>query len=71
MARRDGQELFISEAQEKTLNRPALARLWGAHAEQAREAARAQWIAQQAQEQTPGPTAEDARASLDERRPSP
>ncbi len=71
MARRDGQELFISEAQEKTLNRPALARLWGAHAEQAREAARAQWIAQQAQEQPPGPTAEDARAGLDERRPSP
>ena len=37
----------------------------------AREAARAQWIAQQAQEQTPGSTAEDTRANLDERRPSP
>lgn len=37
------QELFISEAQEKTLNRPALARLWEAHAAQAREGARAQW----------------------------
>jgi len=37
------QELFISEAQEKTLNRPALARLWEAHAAQARERARAQW----------------------------
>ncbi len=60
MARRDGQELFISEAQEKTLNRPALARLWGAHAEQAREAARAQWISQQTQEQIPDPTTENA-----------
>jgi hypothetical protein len=28
MASRDGQELFISEAQEKTLNRQALAALW-------------------------------------------
>jgi hypothetical protein len=37
------QELFISEAQEKTLNRPALARLWEAYAAQARETARAQW----------------------------
>ena len=37
------QELFISEAQENTLNRPALARLWEAHAAQARERARAQW----------------------------
>ncbi|CAN5304073.1 hypothetical protein BH11PSE9_BH11PSE9_13750 [soil metagenome] len=34
------QELFISEAQEKTLNRQALARLWDVHAAQAREAAR-------------------------------
>jgi energy-coupling factor transporter ATP-binding protein EcfA2 len=40
MARRDDKELFISEAQEKTLHREALARLWHAHAEQAREAAR-------------------------------
>jgi hypothetical protein len=70
MARRDGQELFISEAQEKTLNRPALARLWGAHAERAREAARAKWIAQHGQEQIPAPKAEDARASLDEHRHS-
>lgn len=46
-ARRDGQERFISEAQEKTLNRPALAALWHAHAEQARNAAQTQWIAQQ------------------------
>ena len=37
------QEFFISEAQEKTLNRPALARLWEAHAAHAREAARTQW----------------------------
>jgi uncharacterized protein YPO0396 len=41
------QELFISEAQEKTLNRPALAQLWDAHAEQARDAARSLWQAQQ------------------------
>ncbi|WP_342619566.1 SbcC/MukB-like Walker B domain-containing protein [Rhodoferax sp. GW822-FHT02A01] len=51
MARRDGQELFISEAQEKTLNRPALARLWSAHAEQAREAARVNWVAQENKDQ--------------------
>ncbi|MCL1961153.1 MAG: hypothetical protein FWG56_05140 [Desulfovibrionaceae bacterium] len=37
------QELFVSEAQEKTLNRPALTRLWNVHAEQARETARAHW----------------------------
>ncbi len=46
MARRDGQELFVSEAQEKTLHREALALLWHAHAEQAREAARAAHVAQ-------------------------
>ena len=40
IARRDGRELFISEAQEKTLHREALARLWRTHAEMAREAAR-------------------------------
>jgi DNA repair exonuclease SbcCD ATPase subunit len=40
LARRDGQELFISEVQEKTLHREQLARLWQAHADQAREAAR-------------------------------
>lgn len=40
MASRDGQELFISEVQEKTLNRQALARLWDDHAAQAREVAR-------------------------------
>ncbi len=40
LARRDGRELFISEAQEKTLHREALARLWQTHAEMAREAAR-------------------------------
>ena len=47
MARRPNgesfQELFISEAQEKTLNRSALAQLWERHATQAREAARARW----------------------------
>lgn len=41
LARRDGKELFISEVQEKTLHREALAKLWQAHADQAREAARA------------------------------
>lgn len=45
MASRDGQELFISEAQEKTLNRQAMARLWDAHAAQAREVARASYEA--------------------------
>ena len=40
LARRDGRELFVSEVQEKTLHRQALARLWDAHAEQARSAAR-------------------------------
>jgi energy-coupling factor transporter ATP-binding protein EcfA2 len=48
MARRDGRELFISEAQEKTLHREALARLWHTHAEQAREAARAAHAASRA-----------------------
>lgn len=51
MARRPSgagfQELFISEAQEKTLNRPALAQLWASHAAQARAAAQAQWQAAQ------------------------
>jgi len=59
MARRPSgtgyQELFISEAQEKTLNRPALAKLWSVHAEQAREAARAQWQAAQQAPQTRPP----------------
>lgn len=41
IARRDGRELFVSEAQEKILHREALARLWHTHAEMAREAARA------------------------------
>jgi len=40
IARRDGRELYISEAQEKTLHREALARLWQTHAEMARAAAR-------------------------------
>ncbi len=39
------QELFISEVQEKTLHRDALARLWDAHAAQARETARKEWEA--------------------------
>lgn len=47
LARRDGQELFISDVQEKTLHRDALARLWNAHAAQAREAARKEWDATQ------------------------
>lgn len=46
MASRNGQELFISEAQEKTLHRQALAQLWDAHASQAREVARAAYKAQ-------------------------
>ena len=62
MARRPSgqgfQELFISEAQEKTLNRPALARLWSAHAEQAREAARAQWQTEQQAMRTQRPPAD-------------
>jgi energy-coupling factor transporter ATP-binding protein EcfA2 len=41
LAKRDGQELFVSEAQEKTLHRPALTRLWDAHAAQARAMAQA------------------------------
>lgn len=45
LARRDGQELFISEVQEKTLHRDALGRLWDAHAAQARESARKEWDA--------------------------
>jgi hypothetical protein len=40
LASRDGTELFVSEVQEKTLKREPLARLWAAHAEQAREAGR-------------------------------
>jgi DNA repair exonuclease SbcCD ATPase subunit len=39
-ARRDGKALFVSEAQEKVLHREPLARLWQAHADKAREAAR-------------------------------
>ncbi len=48
IARRDGRELFISEAQEKILHREALARLWEAHAERAREAARLAYEAKRA-----------------------
>lgn len=62
MASRDGQELFISEAQEKTLNREALARLWDAHAAQAREVARAAYEADrqaaEAARQAPAPDPE-------------
>jgi len=47
LARRDGQELFISDVQEKTLHRDALARLWADHAAQAREAARKEWTRRQ------------------------
>lgn len=47
LARRDGQEVFISEVQEKTLHRHALARLWDAYAAQARETARKDWEANQ------------------------
>ncbi|WP_457330142.1 SbcC/MukB-like Walker B domain-containing protein [Rhizobacter sp. P5_C2] len=45
LARRDGQELFISDVQEKTLHRDALARLWAEPAAQARDAARKEWDA--------------------------
>jgi uncharacterized protein YPO0396 len=45
LARRDGQELFISDVQEKTLHRDALTRLWAEHAAQARDAARKEWDA--------------------------
>lgn len=40
MARRDGRELFVSEAHEKTFKREALGRLWREHGERARETAR-------------------------------
>lgn len=40
LASREGAELFISEVQEKTLKRAPLARLWAAHAEQARQSGR-------------------------------
>jgi energy-coupling factor transporter ATP-binding protein EcfA2 len=40
LASREGAELFVSEVQEKTIKREPLARLWAAHAEQARESAR-------------------------------
>lgn len=48
LARRDGRELFVSEAQEKTLHRAALDGLWRAHAEKAREAARSAYLAERA-----------------------
>lgn len=48
IAHRDGRELFISEAQEKTLHRDALDRLWRAHAEKVREAARNAYLAERA-----------------------
>jgi uncharacterized protein YPO0396 len=47
-ARQGDKALFISEAQEKVLNREALARLWQQHAERAREAARAAFKATRA-----------------------
>ncbi|AOY62484.1 ArsR family transcriptional regulator [Xanthomonas citri pv. glycines str. 8ra] len=74
MARRAGeglQELFISEAQEKTFNRPALARLWGTHAEQAREAARAHWQAAKLVAQVPQPTMPLASPSMELQVPDP
>lgn len=40
LASRDGSELFISEVQEKTLQREPMARLWSAHAARARAAGR-------------------------------
>jgi len=52
MASRDGQELFISEAQEKTLNREALAQLWETHAARARDIARAEFLAARLPEAT-------------------
>jgi len=51
LASRGGAELFISEVQEKTLKREPLARLWAAHAEQAREAGR---LAHEAMRGSPG-----------------
>lgn len=47
-AQRDGKPLFVSEAQEKTLHREALARLWQEHAQRARDAARAAFEATRA-----------------------
>ena len=40
LASRDGTELFISEVQEKTLQREPMARLWSEHAARARESGR-------------------------------
>lgn len=48
IARRDGRELYVSETQEKILHREALTRLWQAHADMAREAARLAHEASQA-----------------------
>jgi hypothetical protein len=55
LASRDGAELFVSESQEKTIKREPLARLWAAHAEQARESARmAHAVMQRGQGQVDG-----------------
>ena len=64
LARRDGQELFISEVQEKTLHRAALGRLWSEHAAQAREAARKEWDANRAPASaaTPAPSGDKSTA---------
>jgi DNA repair exonuclease SbcCD ATPase subunit len=53
LASRDGAELFVSEVQEKTLKREPLARLWAAHAEQARESGR---LAHEAMQRGHAPT---------------
>lgn len=56
------QELFISEVQEKTLHRDALARLWDAHAAEAREAARIQWGANRVSSNGSGTHGDEATA---------
>lgn len=54
-ARIGNREVFVSEVQEKTLHREPLARLWQAHAERARDAARAAHEATLAAAQGPVP----------------
>jgi uncharacterized protein YPO0396 len=56
------QELFVSEVQEKTHHRDALARLWDAHAAEAREAARIQWSASRASSNGSGTHGDEATA---------
>jgi uncharacterized protein YPO0396 len=53
LASRDGKELFVSEVQEKALKRDALSALWRHHAEQARAAAKRDYLAAQSGREVP------------------